>query len=332
MDKIEFYNMIFSYFSELIPNDFKKVVFLIDASEVSFDEPVLLEFYVFLDDSSYIPWYELPLHSELYQKQYNQFVSFFKENYLSIAEFTQNNILTLVFTCDGQVTDEYEMLNSSDNPDVKSLWHNGWFDAFLNSNYDLYYGDECVDSDALSVNVDSVSDAFLKLYPNQEEHLYWHSFFSHKIGGSDPVSGISAYDGGYYYHVVTEGCSDCELTFLLRKNSESDSDELNNVLSILQIVARSILNGEQIDLYDYVYDGTFTGIDFNKKSDITGLITVPDPYVSDVDGLKMMCLVGITTDELKALIDKKITVSELYDRIGNAITDYDRESVMNREV
>ena len=328
MEKLEFYNKTFSYFYEMIPNDFKKVVFLLDSSRRDSYCPVSVEFFVFFNDIDYIPCYDLPLYSTKYQEKYNEYVKFFKDNYLSISEFSKNNMLTLTFTSDNHVYDEYEMLNCADDYNVKSIWRDGWFNAHLNSS-----NDTGVDENQNFVSNDSndlVYEAFAKVYPGQTSCPYYQSNSPYIFGGNDPITGITAYDGKDYWHIVTDGCStfcDYEFTYFLPKKTSVNGNELSHVLDFLQPIAKSIMNGEKFVFYDYIYDGKSTSVDYEQKSSITGFILVPDPYVSEIDGLKFMCLIGITDDELNMILDKKITVQELYDRIGTCVTDYDRKSV-----
>ena len=70
----------------------------------------------------------------------------------------------------------------------------------------------------------------------------------------------------------------------------------------------------------------------NQKSKITGLISIPDTQAKLLDTpngrVNFVEFIGVTDKELQAIIKKEIKVAELYEKLGNDITDYDRESVI----
>lgn len=73
-------------------------------------------------------------------------------------------------------------------------------------------------------------------------------------------------------------------------------------------------------------------MDYNRQSNITGFITVPDSKFHELDTPNgKVCFVefvGATDSELKAIRNKEISVAELFEKIGSDITDYNRKSVM----
>ncbi len=56
---------------------------------------------------------------------------------------------------------------------------------------------------------DAITRAFEKLYPEQTDPLHYAPIISWRLGGEDPLDGISVYDGGDYYHFVTYGLLNC---------------------------------------------------------------------------------------------------------------------------
>ncbi len=63
---------------------------------------------------------------------------------------------------------------------------------------------------------DAITAAFERLYPGQTEPVHYAPIISMRLGGSDPLDGISVYDGGEYWHFVTYGFSE-----LYEKESEN---------------------------------------------------------------------------------------------------------------
>ena len=62
---------------------------------------------------------------------------------------------------------------------------------------------------------DAIVATFEKIYPTQKEPLHYAPMLSWRLGGEDPLDGISVYDGGDYFHFVTFGFSE-----LYEKESE----------------------------------------------------------------------------------------------------------------
>lgn len=74
------------------------------------------------------------------------------------------------------------------------------------------------------------------------------------------------------------------------------------------------------------------GIDYTRKSNITGFITVVDDRFHEINTpngrVSFVELIGVTDNELKAIRNKQISVRELYEKIGSDVTNYNRNSVM----
>lgn len=194
----------------------------------------------------------------------------------------------------------------------------------------------------------AIEEACLKLYPGQTDPKHYGTLISWSLGGNDPLDGISIYDGGDYYHFVTFGLSELyekecenkeysgygfELTVKLKKDGLADDEEaIRGMCGILQAVARMTFNeGDIFQPYEYLYTGQTTGIDPQGKSQLTGFITTLDELgeIETPNGkLQFVELTGVTDDELKAVMDKKINVKGLYERLGSDYTDYTRQSIL----
>lgn len=196
---------------------------------------------------------------------------------------------------------------------------------------------------------DAIEEAVSGLYqgkPIQVEH--YGVLIPWRLGGNDPLDGISIYDGGEYYHFVTYGLSELyeketddpeysgfgfELTTKLKKSCIGDEEgEFRCMAGILQAVARISYNQGDIFAPDeYIYTGQTAGMDVNQKSQITGFITKEDEMgeiITPNGKVQFVQLIGATDAELKTLVDKKLTVPELAEKIGTDLTDYSRSSVI----
>ncbi|MEH1740643.1 suppressor of fused domain protein [Fusobacterium varium] len=195
---------------------------------------------------------------------------------------------------------------------------------------------------------DAITRAFEKLYPEQTDPLHYAPIISWRLGGEDPLDGISVYDGGEYYHFVTYGLSELydkesedfdysgygfELTLKLKKSSLKNKEkELNCICGILQTLGRiTFENGDIFQPFEYIYTGQKTGMDSKSISNITGFVTVPDEVgeINTPNGLlQFVQLVGMTDAELKTITDKKNTVEEMIEKLGHTLTDFKRKSLV----
>lgn len=171
---------------------------------------------------------------------------------------------------------------------------------------------------------------------------------SWRLGGNDPLDGISILDGGEYYHFVTFGLSELyeketkdpeysgfgfELTIKLKKSGLEDEDsEFRCMAGILQAVARiSYTQGDIFQPEEYIYTGQDKGMDCEQQSKITGFITKEDEMgtIDTPHGkVQFVQLIGATDAELRMLVDKQMTIQELAEKIGTDLTDYKRNSVI----
>ena len=203
---------------------------------------------------------------------------------------------------------------------------------------------------------DAIEKRFKRIYPKQEE-IHFHAQISSRLGGDDPLDGISIFRGEGYYHFVTFGFSELyekesedieysgygfELTFKLKMSEEQKSRkkreldtkdrELKNICSILQELAKYVFEtGEIFQPNEYIWTGQKTGIDADKKSKITGFITTLDvaKEIETPNGkVQFVELVGATDSELRAIDSGKLKVEELLKRLKTDVTDYRRKSII----
>ena len=206
-----------------------------------------------------------------------------------------------------------------------------------------------MENEMKSTGWDAITELCDKVYPNQTDPKHYGTLISWELGGNDPLKGISAYDGGDYWHFITYGLSELyekkskvkevsgygmEFTLKLKKDKYEDEEkEIRGICGILQSIARmTFVNGEIFRAYEYLYTGQTTGIDWNQKSNITGFITIPDDKFHEINTpngkVKFVEFVGVTDSELKAIINNNISIKGLYEKIGSDITNYNRKPVI----
>lgn len=196
---------------------------------------------------------------------------------------------------------------------------------------------------------DAITQAMQTLYPSQTDPIHYAPMISYRLGGDDPLDGISIYDGGEYYHFVTYGFSELyekesqhaaysglgfELTLKLRKSGiHKREKEYKNICGILQTLARMAFeDGDIFSPDEYIYTGQTTGLDADGTSPITGFLTTQDPLgtLQTPNGqVQLVQLVGATDAELRALIDGRTTVAALLTQIPDGLTDYHRVSLFD---
>ena len=198
---------------------------------------------------------------------------------------------------------------------------------------------------------DAITAVFEKLYPDQKDPKHYGVLVPWELGGDDPLTGISIYETGEYYHFVTYGLSEIfeketddpeisgygmEFTFKLKRSCiapEDEDGELRCVCGILQKIARiTFSNGELFRADEYIYTGQTSGIDYRQKCGLTGFILVSDKDAGSIatpnGKVDFVEFIGCTNDELLAVKNKELTVPELYAKLGSDITDYGRSSVL----
>ena len=196
---------------------------------------------------------------------------------------------------------------------------------------------------------DAITSEFERIYPEQKNPKHYGTLISYQLGGNDPLQGISVYDAGDSWHFVSYGLSELyekesenkeisgygmEFTFRLKKGCYDDEEnEIKCVCGLLQQLARiTFQNGEVFLPYEYMYSGQTEGIDSKSNSKLTGFISIPDMKAKEIktpNGKVIFVeFIGVTDEELKAIINKEIRVKELYEKLGTDITDYNRNSVL----
>ena len=196
---------------------------------------------------------------------------------------------------------------------------------------------------------DAITEACERIYPEQKDPKHYGTIISWQLGGNDPLDGISIYEGEDYWHFVTYGLSELyekesenkeisgygmEFTFKLKKDQYEDTEaEIKCICGILQMIARlTFTQGEIFNPYEYLYTGQTEGIDTKMRSNITGFITIPDPQLQGINTpngkVSFVELIGVTNHELLAIMDKQLTVKELYEKLGSDVTNYHRSSLV----
>lgn len=196
---------------------------------------------------------------------------------------------------------------------------------------------------------DAITKECERIYPNQTNPKHYGTLINWKLGGNDPLEGISIYDGGDYWHFVTYGLSELyekesnnqdisgygmEFTLKLKKdNYEDEEAEIKCICGILQAIARiTFTKGELFKAYEYLYTGQTTGIDTKMQSNITGFITIPDNNFNSINTpngiVDFVEFIGVTNDELLAIMNKKLDVKTLYEKLDSDITSYNRKSII----
>ncbi len=196
----------------------------------------------------------------------------------------------------------------------------------------------------------AIEEAFLKVYPGQDNPKHFGVLIPWQLGGNDPLRGMSAYDGGDYWHCVTFGLSELwekesddkeysgygmEFTLRLKKgcyDKDDEENELRCVFGIFQSIARLTFNNGELFLpWEWLYTGQKQGVDYRQRSQLTGFITIPDTKVAAIDTpngkVEFVEFVGATDAELLQIKDHGLKVQELYDKLGSDITDYYRENI-----
>ena len=196
---------------------------------------------------------------------------------------------------------------------------------------------------------DYITEECDRIYPDQKDPKHYGTLVSWNLGGNDPLEGISIYDGGDYWHFVTYGLSEIfdkesdnkdvsgygmEFTLKLKKDKyENLEAEIKCICGILQGIARgTFINGEIFRSFEYLYTGQKTGMDFKMKSNITGFITIPDTSFQTIytpnGKVEFVEFIGVTDSELQAILNKELTVRELYSKLGSDLTNYNRNSII----
>lgn len=181
---------------------------------------------------------------------------------------------------------------------------------------------------------DAIYKRALEIYPTEKNPLHYAPIINWELGGGDPLDGIDVYNGPNYYHFLTYGLSKffasdeekIEFTFKLKKEN-IDEKEIKNICGILQSLAKiTFTTGEVFNELEYIYTGQKSGIDYERKSNITGFITILDPefktITTEEGRLKFVEIIGVSKKDIESLKAKKTTVLALYEKLGTDVTSF----------
>ena len=65
-----------------------------------------------------------------------------------------------------------------------------------------------MDKEYETIGWDAITQESERVYPGQDNPKHYGTLISWRLGGNDPLDGISIYDGGDYWHFVTYGLSE----------------------------------------------------------------------------------------------------------------------------
>lgn len=212
--------------------------------------------------------------------------------------------------------------------------------------------DDQSDDDAPTYGWDAITAKFESLYPGQTEPMHYATLVSYRLGGNDPLDGVSVYDGGDFWHFVSYGFSELyekeadnaewsgfgfELTLKLKKlasmpDPKKNDSEIKNIVGVLQTLARYVFNsGNCLNPYEHIHTGQKAGFDARQKSKLTGFGTSPDEAgtIETPNGkVQFVCVVGLTRKELDDIKAKKHTTREILEILGSDMTDFSRRDVI----
>ena len=199
---------------------------------------------------------------------------------------------------------------------------------------------------------DAITAQLQTVYGSQAPK-HWGTALPHRLGGPDPIDGISVFEstaGGYSdFHFCSYGFTSLyydenslggeasgfgfELTFRLRNTGQTEG-ELQWVWGLIQNIARYVFeSGNRFDQYHWLpANGP---ICMDSPTDIVGLIFVTDSELGSIDTphgrVQFLQMVGLTTAELEDLHANNITCEQMVEalRVDNPlwVTDLARRSV-----
>lgn len=193
---------------------------------------------------------------------------------------------------------------------------------------------------------DAITAELERVYVGQTNPKHYGTLIKWRLGGDDPLDGISIYDAGDHWHFVTFGMTELydkesenkefsgygyEMTLKLIKGCYANEEgEIKCICGILQTLARlTFTQNEIFGPYEYIYTGQTTGIDADQKSKLTGFICAPDSTLNTIDTphgkVEFLEFIGMTDAELKTLNTVQ-SVKDIHTKIGSDVTDYSRES------
>ena len=125
------------------------------------------------------------------------------------------------------------------------------------------------EDDVKAIGWDAITNEAERVYSDQKNPKHYAALIKWRLGGPDPLDGISIYDGGDYWHFVTYGLTELyekeienkewsgygmEFTFKLKKAGLADEEmEIKCICGILQQIAKiTFTRGEIFKSFEYL--------------------------------------------------------------------------------
>ena len=178
-----------------------------------------------------------------------------------------------------------------------------------------------------AVGWDTIDEALLKVYPEQEPRHYG-TILKYMLGGEDPLDGISIYDNYkqiFHRHIVSYGMSELyyspesaenefsgwgfEFTFRIvpfeeDKDGEGAKNEPSWAMNVMQNLARYVFESKKwFEAYHFIPANGPIRLECDTK--LVGIAFAPDPQLGTIETpngeVAFLQMVGITQKELDCL-------------------------------
>ena len=209
-----------------------------------------------------------------------------------------------------------------------------------------------------AVGWDTIDEALLKVYPEQEPRHYG-TILKYMLGGEDPLDGISIYDNYkqiFHRHIVSYGMSELyyspesaenefsgwgfEFTFRIvpfeedKDAEDGTKNEPSWTMNVMQNLARYVFESKKwFEAYHFIPANGPIRLECDTK--LVGIAFAPDPQLGTIETpngeVAFLQMVGITQEELDWLWQEPKTykVEELINKMREdnplLITDLKRE-------
>ena len=209
-----------------------------------------------------------------------------------------------------------------------------------------------------AVGWDTIDEALLKVYPEQEPRHYG-TILKYMLGGEDPLDGISIYDNYkqiFHRHIVSYGMSELyyspesaenefsgwgfEFTFRIvpfeedKDAEDGTKNEPSWAMNVMQNLARYVFESKKwFEAYHFIPANGPIRLECDTK--LVGIAFAPDPQLGTIETpngeVAFLQMVGITQEELDWLYEDPTTdrVEELINKMREhnplLITDLKRE-------
>ncbi|MFX0591617.1 suppressor of fused domain protein [Melissospora conviva] len=203
-----------------------------------------------------------------------------------------------------------------------------------------------IDSEDSAPGWDAIAAQLDALYPGVEPHHYG-TLVKWRLGGNDPLDGISAYPRAGHWHIVTFGLSELyskesedleesgwgfELTFRLARADDEDEPPMW-AMGFLQNIARYVFTtgnafapGHHLDINGPICQEA-------PGTAIRAIAFVDDPELDPIDTphgrLRFLQVVGLTTDEY-AVVERwnsQRLLAAMTPYLPLLVTDLDRDGL-----